>query len=104
MAHENQSNWWIWKVFIILLVVTTVEVALGIVKPESLLTVVGGTSILNYIFIILTLFKAFYIVEFFMHLKHERKNLRWTIYLPMLILIPYLTFILLVEGHALFGA
>ena len=34
MAQESSnSNWWIWKVFWILLVVTGVEVILGIVKP-----------------------------------------------------------------------
>ena len=34
---ENKSNWWIWKVFWILLIVTTVEVVLGIIKPEFLI-------------------------------------------------------------------
>ena len=97
--HESpEGTWWIWKVFIILLVVTTVEVALGIIKPEPLMVQVLGTSVLNIIFIVLTLFKAFYIVAEFMHLKYERSNFIWTITLPMLILIPYLTFIVLTEG------
>ena len=84
--------------FIILLVVTTVEVVLGIIKPEVLLVNIMGTSLLNIIFIVLTLVKALYIVAEFMHLKYERTNLQWTIALPALILIPYLTFILLMEG------
>jgi cytochrome c oxidase subunit IV len=97
--HESpEGTWWIWKVFIILLVVTTVEVVLGIIKPEALMAQALGTSILNIIFIVLTLFKAYYIVAEFMHLKFERKNFMWTIGLPMLILIPYLTFIILAEG------
>lgn len=102
---ENSGTKWIWKIFWILLVVTTVEVALGIIKPPFLMggEDVVGTSILNIIFILLTLVKAYYIVAFFMHLGHERKNLQWTIYLPVLILIPYLTFILLTEGAYLFG-
>lgn len=83
---------------IILLVVTSVEVALGIYKPEPLLVHFLGTSILNIIFIVLTLAKAFYIVAEFMHLKYERGNLIWTIVLPMVILIPYLAFIVLTEG------
>ena len=58
---EHNGTWWIWKVFWILLIVTTVEVALGIIKPEFMLTQVAGTSILNYVFIILTIFKAAYI-------------------------------------------
>jgi cytochrome c oxidase subunit IV len=97
--HESpEGTWWVWKVFIILLVVTTVEVVLGIIKPEVLLVNIMGTSLLNIIFIVLTLVKALYIVAEFMHLKYERNNLKWTIALPMLILIPYLTFVLLMEG------
>lgn len=97
--HESPEGiWWIWKVFILLLVITTVEVVLGIIKPEFLLGHFMGTSILNIIFIVLTLVKAFYIVAEFMHLKFERKNMIWTIALPAVILIPYLAFIVLSEG------
>ncbi|GGH77517.1 MAG: cytochrome C oxidase subunit IV [Bacteroidetes bacterium] len=93
-------------IFLLLLVVTFVEVMLGIYKSDlgALLNEPGGfTSWLNIIFILLTLVKAYYIVEVFMHLEGERKNLRLSIYLPVLILIPYLTFILLTEGSHLFG-
>ena len=31
---EQVGTWWIWKVFWILLVITGVEVVLGIIKPE----------------------------------------------------------------------
>jgi len=99
---EHKGTWWIWKVFWILLIVTTVEVVLGIIKPEFMLTQVAGTSILNYIFIILTIFKAAYIVQVFMHVKFENKAMKYSLYLPTLILIPYLTFILLSEGSYLF--
>ena len=104
MADKHpQGTGWIWRTFWILLVVTTVEVALGIIKPEWLLGNLFGTSVLNYIFIILTLVKAYFIVAFFMHLKYEKTSLNWTIYLPALILIPYLTFIVLTEGSYMFG-
>lgn len=97
--HQSpEGTGWIWKVFWILLIVTTVEVVLGIIKPPFLMGNLLGTSILNIIFIVLTLVKAFYIVAEFMHLKFERKNFRWTIALPALILIPYLAFIVLTEG------
>ena len=97
--HESPEGiWWIWKVFILLLVVTAVEVILGIIKPEILLGQFMGTSVLNIIFIVLTLVKAFYIVAEFMHVKFERKNLIWTLALPAIILIPYLAFIVLSEG------
>ena len=70
--HESPSGTsWIWKIFWILLVITTVEVVLGIIKPPILLTSVAGTSVLNLIFIGMTLVKAAYIVQYFMHLKYE---------------------------------
>tara|TARA_B110000495_G_C22982330_1_gene577592 strand:+ start:311 stop:637 length:327 start_codon:yes stop_codon:yes gene_type:complete len=95
----TNSNWWIWKVFWILLVVTAVEVALGIIKPGFLVeNQFLGTKLLNHIFIVLTIVKAAYIVLSFMHLGHERKSLKWTILIPPIILIPYLLFILLTEG------
>ena len=99
MENEKKGNWWIWKVFWILLVVTSVEVLLGINQPEIL---VGNrfleTSLLNHIFIVLTLVKAGYIVLVFMHLGFERTTFKWTILIPAFILIPYLLFILLSEG------
>lgn len=97
--HAPAGTGWIWKVFWILLIVTTVEVVLGIIKPGFLMTQVIGTSILNLIFIGLTLVKAAYIVEYFMHVKYETPTFRRTLYIPMFILIPYLTAILLIEGY-----
>ena len=95
----TNSNWWIWKVFWILLVVTTVEVALGIIKPDFLVhTQFLGTKLLNHIFIVLTLVKAGYIVLVFMHLGFEKKSLKWTILLPAFVLVSYLLFIFLSEG------
>ena len=95
---EHKGNWWIWKVFWILLGVTSFEVGLGIIQPEFLDGQFLGTSLLNHVFIILTLVKAGYIVLVFMHLGFEKKTLKWTILLPALILIPYLLFIILSEG------
>lgn len=88
----------IWGVLIFLSLVTIVEVALGIYKPEGLLISVLGMKLLNWIFIILTLVKAYYIAWDFMHLRDEKPTFTWTIVLPLLVLIPYLAFILLVEG------
>ena len=102
-AHPTETAW-IWKIFWLLLAITAVEVALGIVKPEFLLVQFAGTSLLNLIFIGLTLVKAAYIVMYFMHLKFEETFLQWTIYLPVIILIPYLTFILIAEGAQIYAA
>lgn len=100
--EENQGHWWIWKVFWILLIVTAVEVALGIIKPLFLIdTIFLGTKLINHVFIVLTIVKAAYIVNVFMHLGFERKSLKWTILVPAFILVPYLLFILFSEaGHA----
>ena len=84
--------------FWILLIVTAVEVALGIIKPPFMMEVYFGTKLINHIFIILTLIKAAYIVMEFMHLGQEKKGLKLVILLPALILIPYMLFILLTEG------
>ena len=89
----------IWGVLIFLSIVTTVEVALGITKPHVFVAnTFIGMKLLNWIFIILTLVKAYYIAWDFMHLRDEKPSFTSTIVLPLLILIPYLTFILLVEG------
>ena len=101
---EQTGTWWIWRVFWILLIVTAVEVILGIIKPAVLIdNSFLGTTLLNLIFIVLTIIKAAYIVMEFMHLGHEVKGLKLSILLPAVVLIPYLVFILLPEGHYIFG-
>lgn len=100
-AHTHESNTKrIWTVFGILSVITIVEVALGILKPEALHNnSLAGLGILNWIFIILTVVKAYYIMWAFMHLEGEKASLRWSIVAPLVFLIIYLVFILLVEGN-----
>lgn len=104
MAHTHESNVKkIWMVFALLSVVTIVEVALGIIKPDILhKSSFLGTSPLNWIFIILTLFKAYYIAWSFMHLEGEKKWFRRSIVWTGIFLICYLVTLLLVEGGYLF--
>lgn len=99
-AHHHESNTKrIWTVFIILSIVTLVEVVLGILKPEFLTDTSFLTmSLLNWIFIILTIYKAYYIAWAFMHLEGETKGLRRAIVWTAIFLISYLIFILLTEG------
>ena len=92
----------IWGVLIFLSIVTAIEVALGIVKPAFLMSPVLGMKSLNWIFIILTIVKAYYIAWDFMHLRDEKRSFTSSIVLPLLILIPYLAFILLVEGNYIY--
>ena len=98
--RSNQQK--IWGVLIFLSIVTTIEVVLGILKPQILMTSFLKTKILNWIFIILTLVKAYYIAWDFMHIRDEKSFLKNSIVVPLLILIPFLLFILLVEGSYIF--
>jgi len=93
----------IWGVLIFLSIVTTVEVILGIVKPQILMTPFIRIKLLNWIFIILTLVKAYYIAWDFMHIRDEKSGLKNAIVLPLIILIPYLIFIILLEGDYIFN-
>ena len=99
---SNQQK--IWGVLLFLSIVTAIEVGLGISKPEFLMdTSFPGMKPLNWIFIILTLVKAYYIAWDFMHLRDEKRGLTSSIVLPLLILIPYLAFILLVEADYIYN-
>jgi cytochrome c oxidase subunit IV len=82
--------------------VTTIEVVLGIIKPQILMNYFLSKKLLNWIFIILTLVKAYYIAWDFMHVRDERGSLKGAIVLPLIILIPYLIFILVLEADYIF--
>jgi cytochrome c oxidase subunit IV len=104
MSHQHVSNTKrIWTVFGILSVITIVEVIFGIIKPESLLmTNFLSLNLLNWLFIILTLVKAYYIVYAFMHMEGEKTSLRYAVILPLIFLVVYLLFILLTEANYVF--
>lgn len=89
LAHEEHSGGGvkeIIKVTIILSVLTAIELALGFwmmgMPLESGLRLATKGTI-----VILMLAKAFYIVGYFMHLKHEIKNLIMTIVVPLALFI-----------------
>lgn len=88
----------IWGVLILLTIITAVEVALGIYKPESMMIQFLGMKVLNWVFIILTLAKAYYITWDFMHMRDETASLRRMVVWTAVFLICYLLFILLQEG------
>jgi cytochrome c oxidase subunit 4 len=104
MSHEHVSNTKrIWTVFGYLSAITIVEVIFGIIKPDSLyMTNFLGLNLLNWLFIILTIVKAYYIVYAFMHMEGEKSNLRYSVILPLIFLVIYLLFILLTEGNYIF--
>jgi cytochrome c oxidase subunit IV len=103
-AQEHVSNTKrIWNVFILLSVVTTVEVILGLIKPEFLfMNNLLHMSLLNWIFIALTLYKAYYIVWAFMHMEGEKSSLRTAVVAPLIFLVLYLVMILLIEANYIF--
>ena len=60
-------------------------------------------NLLNWIFYVLTIYKAYYIVFAFMHMDGEKKSLRSAVVFPLIILILYILFILLTEGDYIYG-
>ena len=114
MAHEHKLEIFrgllkfksntqkIWGVLVFLTLVTVVEVALGIAKPDALTgTSFLGMKVLNWIFIILTLVKAYYIAWDFMHLRDEKNSLRRAIVWTPIFLVAYL-FIFLFEADYIY--
>ena len=89
-------------VLILLSFVTLIEVILGIYKPEVLNHYFLNLKLLNWIFIILTIVKAYYITWDFMHMRDETSVLRRVVVWTAVFLILYLTFILIQEGGYIF--
>lgn len=94
---DKAKIWKIWKVMLILAAVTAVEFIIALAIPTSIL----AQPIKVYIYIALTIVKAFYIVGEFMHLSHERKSLIWSILLPIIFIV-FMLFIFLYQGSAIY--
>ncbi len=80
----------IWKTFWILLIITIVELGIGL----SIYTIHKGENpnemlvlMFKGVVCILTLAKAFYIVSVFMHLGDEIRNMIMTIVVPLLLFV-----------------
>lgn len=101
-AHQEEAGHGfntkvIWRTFWILLVITCVELTVGMFVAPLF---PHHTKIwFNIFYIILTAAKAFYIIAEFMHLRHEWKSLIMTIALPALLFI-WLISALLWDGDA----
>ncbi|HLU51717.1 MAG TPA: cytochrome C oxidase subunit IV family protein [Flavobacteriaceae bacterium] len=102
-SHGNDAVKRIWYVFTLLSIATVIEVTLGIFKPDFLVQHrFLHMKLLNWIFIILTIYKAYYITWTFMHMEGETKGLRRSVVWTVVFLISYLTFILLIEGDYIY--
>ena len=88
-AHNAEAMAEIKKVTIILSVFTIIELMLGFwmmsMTSVALKLAIKGTIV------ILMMAKAFYIVAYFMHLKHEVKNLIMTIIVPLLLFVWFIS-------------
>jgi cytochrome c oxidase subunit 4 len=92
---EGMTRKKILQVFGVLLGITVVEfiIALWLV-PKGIIPL----HFANPVYIVLTLFKAFYIVAYFMHLKFERIGLLLAVIVPILFIIG-LILVLTNESH-----
>jgi cytochrome c oxidase subunit 4 len=90
MAHHSDINSTesktqikkIWKVFWILLVITVVEVGMGMFFSHSI-----SKGVINFLFLALTLLKAGYIVAIFMHLGDEFKGFIASVLIPLVLFV-----------------
>ena len=89
--HEpSGSTKRIWKTFWLLLILTVIELGLGLLMyavemPSWVLLFLKG------VICILTLAKAFYIVGVFMHLGDEIRNMIMTIIVPLFLFVWFIT-------------
>ncbi|MFD2583324.1 cytochrome C oxidase subunit IV family protein [Pedobacter vanadiisoli] len=92
--HAGLSKGKIWKVFGVLLLITVIEFIIALVLiPKGYMTQHIG----NYVYIVLTLLKAFYIVAYFMHLKYEKLGLQLSLTVSFIFII-YFIVLMLTEG------
>ena len=93
--EEGMDKKRIIKVALILSAITCVEFIIALyLVPKGYIP----GKVANPIYIVLTLFKAFYIVAYFMHLKFERMSLIFAIIVPILFIIG-LILVLTNESH-----
>jgi cytochrome c oxidase subunit 4 len=92
---EGMSKGKIWKVFFYLLALTALEffIALALVHPG----VIQKSMAVNIVYILLTLWKAYYIVAYFMHLKFETFGFITSVSIVFLFII-YFIVLMLIEG------
>lgn len=83
----------IWKVALILFLVTVIEYAFAFMMDAGMLR--------TLIFVGLTIVKAWFIVSEFMHLGHEVKGLIYSIILPMIFIIWLIVALVNMEGAAI---
>ena len=85
--HEaSDSTKRIWRTFWVLLIITMIELGLGL-SMYAFEMPSWAHLFLKGVIVILTLAKAYYIVSIFMHLGDEIRNLIMTIVVPLMLFI-----------------
>ncbi len=87
----------VWRVTIILAVVTIVEIGMALLHHYGYIPV--PKMAINILMIVLSLAKAFFIVGEFMHLKYELRALILSILVPLVFLIWFIIAFLM-EGES----
>ena len=85
------------KVMLYLGAITVLEFAIAFTVPHEY------KWLRIAVFITLTIVKAYYIVAEFMHLGHEKKSLKMSIVLPMLLVV-FLICVLIFQGNSIYNA
>lgn len=105
MAHHSEEEGRVkrkklWRVFWYMLAITIVELIIGFYAKEMHLLNEDRTStgVLKFIFIGLTILKAFFIVFSFMHLGDEKKMFKYSVIVPYTVFILYLVYICIAEA------
>lgn len=81
------------KGLILLAVVTLIEVFFSLIGKGDLLPFISSAApkitlwVTGSLIIVLSLYKAYYIIGDFMHMKYEVRGLAWTVLLPTLLLV-----------------
>jgi cytochrome c oxidase subunit IV len=86
-GHEDKHSFdtkAIWRTFWLLLVITCIELIVGMFIAPHFHSL---KLMFNILYIIFTGAKAFYIIAEFMHLRHEIKNMIMTIAVPALLFV-----------------
>jgi|SRR5690606_13144762 len=93
-SHAAMDRKTIWKVFFYLLGLTIVEFIIALyLLPHGFFT----RGVANFLYITLTLAKAFYIIAYFMHLKFEKIAFVTGVTISIVFII-YFIVLLLTEG------
>lgn len=90
-AHTRKL---VWRIFWILLSITSIEILLGLFYNDWSLS----WDFVKTTFLLLTIAKAYLIVSYYMHLKYESSFLIKIIAIPYIILAVYLMSLVLNEG------